>query len=115
MDRPRFCDRPGCGAPASATLTFDYGARQAWLDDLDEPHPTRFELCPRHADRVGVPLGWGFDDRRGRGLIASETAFTREPVRAFSAPEPVSSHPLGDRDVESLQPAFAAGGRAAAS
>lgn len=94
MDRPRLCDRPGCAGPACASLTFDYRGRRAWLDDLDEPHPTRFELCQRHADRVGVPLGWDYDDRRGgRGSV----------------------HPLGDPQADEYPGRMLAPGRRAAA
>lgn len=65
MDRPRLCDRPACGAVATAGLTFQYINRKVWLDDLpDDPEPSMIELCTYHADRVSVPVGWSGDDRR---------------------------------------------------
>ncbi len=64
MSRQRLCARPGCGAPASASLVFQYTARMVWLDDLGEPQPYKIDLCSRHADRLCVPRGWSGDDRR---------------------------------------------------
>jgi hypothetical protein len=61
----RHCARPGCGQPATATLTYDYGAQAAWLERLAlEPHPMTHDLCEAHADRLSVPRGWRLDDRR---------------------------------------------------
>jgi hypothetical protein len=61
----RQCARPGCGQPATATLTYDYGAQAAWLERLSaEPHPMTHDLCEPHADRLSVPRGWRLDDRR---------------------------------------------------
>lgn len=60
----RLCSRPGCAAASSATMTYDYRARAAWLDDLTptaEPHG--YDLCPTHAERLGVPVGWVCTDR----------------------------------------------------
>jgi len=65
MSRPRLCARPGCGAPASASLAFQYAVRKVWLDDLGEAQPYKIDLCARHADRLCVPRGWTGDDRRG--------------------------------------------------
>lgn len=60
------CIRPGCGAPASASLTYDYAARTVWLDDLvTEPEPRIWAMCLAHADRLTVPEGWRRHDRRG--------------------------------------------------
>ena len=65
MERSRTCVRPGCGAPAEATLTYHYASRTAWLDDLDgDPDPATYELCTQHADRFTVPIGWNREDRR---------------------------------------------------
>ncbi|MGH9068589.1 MAG: DUF3499 family protein [Acidimicrobiales bacterium] len=59
------CVRPGCGAPASASLTYDYQARTVWLDDLDAgPAMRAWGVCPAHADGLRVPLGWVREDRR---------------------------------------------------
>jgi hypothetical protein len=62
----RSCARPGCNEPASATLTYDYGGRTAWLDHVAaEDHPMRHDLCAAHADGLKVPVGWSLQDRRG--------------------------------------------------
>src|SRR5437764_14819809 len=67
MDSSRTCVRPGCGAPAGATLTYHYASRTAWLDHLGaEAEPSSYELCGLHADRFTVPLGWNREDRRAR-------------------------------------------------
>jgi Protein of unknown function (DUF3499) len=57
------CGRPGCGAPASATMGYDGARRAAWLHPLDEPEATG-RLCQRHADSFRVPRGWRFFDYR---------------------------------------------------
>lgn len=61
----RRCARPGCLAPAEATLSYNYRERTVWVDDLTpEPHPMLHDLCGDHAARLGVPLGWTRRDRR---------------------------------------------------
>ena len=51
----RRCVRPGCGALATASLTYHYASRTAWLDDLDdEAHPAGYDLCAQHADRSNL-------------------------------------------------------------
>lgn len=63
----RTCAKPGCNISASATLTYDYSARTAWVELLDsEAHPMRYDLCTDHADNLRVPQGWAFQDRRVR-------------------------------------------------
>ena len=65
MERSRICVRPGCGAPAEATLTYHYASRTAWLDLMgDEHEPSSYDLCHQHANRFTVPLGWKREDRR---------------------------------------------------
>ena len=59
------CARPGCGAPATATLSYHYASRTAWLHDVgEEVDPSRYALCAAHADRLQVPVGWTREDRR---------------------------------------------------
>jgi hypothetical protein len=61
----RPCSRPGCPAPARATLSFSYATAEAFLDRLaDESDPQRYDLCSRHASRTEPPRGWGLTDRR---------------------------------------------------
>lgn len=60
----RQCARPACGAPATATLSYDYADRVVWLDPLHaEAHPARHDLCDRHALRLSVPNGWRLENR----------------------------------------------------
>jgi hypothetical protein len=50
-------------------MTYDYSASSAWLDDLaDERDPNQYDLCPAHADRLSVPLGWVCTDRRATAV-----------------------------------------------
>ena len=63
----RTCAKPGCHTSASATLTYDYASRTAWVEHLnDEAHPMRYDLCSDHADTLTVPVGWALQDRRVR-------------------------------------------------
>ena len=63
----RTCAKPGCSTSASATLTYDYASRTAWVELLnDEAHPMRYDLCSGHADTLTVPQGWALQDRRLR-------------------------------------------------
>lgn len=65
MERARHCARPTCGAPAAASLTYHYGSRTVWLDNLDEERdPAAYDLCANHSQRLRVPVGWALDDRR---------------------------------------------------
>ena len=73
VQRPRLCARPGCGAEATANLTFQYATSTVWLDDLGvnkEPHT--IDLCARHADRLAAPKGWTGHDRRASSVRAAE-------------------------------------------
>ena len=46
-------------------MTYDYGSRTAWVDDLVEvPSPAGYDLCPPHARAFSVPQGWTRSDRR---------------------------------------------------
>ncbi|MDQ3306161.1 MAG: DUF3499 family protein [Actinomycetota bacterium] len=63
--RPRLCARPGCDEVAAATMTYDYGTRSTWVDELDvDASPAGYDLCETHAERLGVPSGWTRTDRR---------------------------------------------------
>jgi hypothetical protein len=63
----RTCAKPGCHTSATATLTYDYGNRTAWIERLnDEPHPMRYDLCADHAESLRVPQGWERRDQRVR-------------------------------------------------
>jgi hypothetical protein len=61
----KFCERPGCSAPAEVSYGIDNGALLVWIDN--RPLPERElagRLCRRHADAISVPRGWTVDDRR---------------------------------------------------
>lgn len=61
----RTCSHAGCAWPASATLSFDYESRRAWLDDLRPGEdPSTYDLCAVHAGRFRPPKGWASEDRR---------------------------------------------------
>jgi hypothetical protein len=63
----RPCVRPGCPAPAQASLTFRYASREAWVERLSaEPTPEAYDLCQQHASRTQPPHGWQLRDRRPR-------------------------------------------------
>lgn len=63
----RTCAKPGCNTSATATLTYDYGARTACVELLhSEAHPMRYDLCSHHATGLRVPQGWALQDRRVR-------------------------------------------------
>lgn len=63
--RTRRCARPGCGAPAQATLSFVYAERRVLIEDLSaEPQPATYDLCASHAARTTPPHGWTMSDRR---------------------------------------------------
>ena len=78
----RQCARPGCSDPASATFGYDYADRIVWLDDVaDEPHPSTYDLCRRHATAMTVPQGWELSDRRTSvtPLFRAERVLSRRP------------------------------------
>ena len=63
-------------------MTYDYGDRTAWVDDLAEVAlPQGYDLCPPHARGFSVPQGWIHSDRRA-GAVA--TAGHDVPVAAPS-------------------------------
>lgn len=65
----RQCSRTGCAERATATLSYQYGRAQVWLDDLAlEREPHDYDLCDRHGERLSVPKGWRLEDRRSRRL-----------------------------------------------
>jgi hypothetical protein len=79
------CGRPGCNAPAAATIGFDGTRRAVWLHPLDEPEATG-HLCQRHADSLRPPLGWRFLDYRQPG--ATDEVGERRPRRPAKQPVP---------------------------
>ena len=66
----RQCSRPTCAEAASATLTYQYAKGIVWVDELTtERDPHGYDLCERHAGRLGVPHGWRMEDRRSRAYV----------------------------------------------
>ncbi len=55
-----------CPTPPSATLTYAYERREAWLFDAPEEQQngTSYPMCDAHADAVTIPIGWVLHDRR---------------------------------------------------
>ena len=73
---PRLCARPGCGAPAAATLRFQPTQREAWLVDLDDSGArTEGDLCARHAAGLVLPRGWQLHNS-----LAADRGGTTEPA-----------------------------------
>jgi hypothetical protein len=72
----RLCARPGCGAPAAATLRFEPTQREAWLVDLDDDAArTEGDLCARHAAGLVLPRGWKLHNAFTTSLtVAAEPA-----------------------------------------
>jgi hypothetical protein len=68
MSRTPRCARPGCGAAADATLSYDYASRTVWLDPVDRGVEGGWFLCPTHAANVRAPVGWAVDDRRASNI-----------------------------------------------
>ncbi len=78
-NRRRLCARPGCGAPAAATLRFQPTQREAWLVDLeDDAARTEGDLCARHAAGLVLPRGWQLHN----GLTNPDSGPPRTPPPA---------------------------------
>lgn len=56
-----------CPGLATALLTYDHAAAQAYLDDATgvERAYDGILLCSSHAGRFAAPVGWNVVDRRG--------------------------------------------------
>jgi hypothetical protein len=89
---PRFCARPGCSAPATATFTFDGLRRIVWLGPLAEAAAySAGDLCRRHAELMKPPRNWELRDIRPVPGTA-EPAGTPAPSR-YAAPPPSPPRP----------------------
>jgi hypothetical protein len=76
----RLCARPGCGAPAAATLRFQPTQREAWLVDLDDDAVrTEGDLCARHAAGLVLPRGWELHN--DLSSVRDETTRPAPPAR----------------------------------
>ena len=82
----RLCARPGCGAPAAATLRFQPTQREAWLVDLDDDAArTEGDLCARHAAGLVLPRGWQLhNDMAGQRDETTKPAPPARPRRGAS-------------------------------
>lgn len=61
----RTCAKIGCGAPAVATITLRYQAREVLVGSLaPSPDPNLLELCREHTERMTPPVGWRVSDER---------------------------------------------------
>ena len=69
-----MCVRPGCRGAAVATMTYEYGQRTAWLDELLEAGSGGYDLCAEHAASLRVPNGWQRCDLRLATLPGLELA-----------------------------------------
>lgn len=112
----RPCARPGCPAPASATLSFRYTSREAWLAPLvTDPAPETYDLCGPHADRTRPPHNWQLVDRRpaeqadrdgpegfgGEGTVAVLAAALRSVPDAVEPPPALgAARPAPDVTIE---------------
>lgn len=96
----RVCARQTCESPAAFSLSFDYGDRTVWLDDLIESGRA-FDLCVRHSERFTAPLGWQLLDRRSDSPPLFATCDEPAPPRRVPGPAPVplEEHPSGPVDI----------------
>lgn len=90
----RQCSRPGCRAPAVATLRYNYRASRATVTSLGpgvDPHS--WDLCGRHVERLTVPSGWDLvrEDEAATGVpgildggTADTSDFTDEELQVLA-------------------------------
>lgn len=113
----RSCRRTACRWTAAASLSFRYATREVWLLDLSEDaDPSLYDLCPRHADALTVPVGWERVDQRtsrpavlepaGRDLVVD----LRES-RARGAERPGNRYAELSRQLPRLAAAWASAAR----
>ena len=99
----RVCVKQVCESPAAFSLSFDYGERTVWLDDLIESGSRAFDFCVRHAERFSAPLGWQLLDRRSDTPPRFATCEEPVPPRRVPGPRPVpvplEEHPSGPVDL----------------
>ena len=69
------CSKPGCSAPATVVLGYDYSGRTAILLDPEPGHasPHLYALCSRCADNLSPPRGWILDDQRAKPALWAGT------------------------------------------
>lgn len=94
----RLCARPGCGAPAAATLRFQPTQREAWLVDLDvSGSRTEGDLCARHAAGLVLPRGWQLHNS-----LAADRGGAAEPAPPVRRARGASIDPSRRRRTESV-------------
>ena len=106
-----------CTETATAGLGYDITGTRAWLYDLDPATiagTTRSQgmvvpLCRTHADRITVPVGWEFSDRRAPApdpvTAQPEPSMTSAPLfEPRSRPEPAD--PPGVAEPEPAPPSL---------
>ena len=111
------CVRGMCTEMATAGLGYDITGARAWLYDLDPATiagTTRGRdmavlLCRAHADRITVPVGWEFTDRRSPVpdpvvTVPASSEFAASLFEPRSRPEPVES-PESAEPAESVEDA----------
>ncbi len=97
----RLCARPGCGAPAAATLRFQPTQREAWLVDLeDDGARTEGDLCARHAAGLVLPRGWQLHN----SLTSARTETSEPARRRIARPGARPSPPAATRRRSRIQP-----------
>ena len=80
----RRCCRQACRWPASASLTYAYAKKVAWIEDLTpQPHPAVYDLCAAHAERLAVPIGWAKEDLR---VVPPSVTPIRPDIAAWQRP-----------------------------
>jgi len=67
-----------CSSRATALLSYDHAAAEAYLDDATgtEPIYQGMLLCSPHAGRFTAPIGWHVVDRRAHGTSSLATDAT---------------------------------------
>ncbi len=73
----RTCARPGCRESAVATLSYAYGDRAVWVEELaEQAHPMTHDMCTAHARDIRVPNGWTCRDLRAGTAVDAPVAPT---------------------------------------
>ena len=91
----RVCSRSGCKWPATSSLSFSYGTKQTWIEELRiPPELSYYDLCHVHASRFSPPHGWTFEDRRNGDGMRLESVPTEVESDDVPQAEPARGHLL---------------------
>jgi hypothetical protein len=91
----RQCARPGCNAPATATITFDGLRRIVWLNPLAEAAAySAGDLCRRHAEHLRLPRNWELRDTRPQPGSVAPTGAPAPSRYVAPAPAPPPTLPF---------------------